>query len=164
MTVIDRFEGKYAFLSNFYRSELRWTSTQGFTAGAFLAATVEHAFQAEKASNASDYVRVLTASSPSLAKRIGRTIRLRPTWQDDKFNVMHMALRAKFLDHFDLALALVDTGDAQLVEGNSWHDNIWGNCFCSRAACQGEGLNHLGRLLMQVRTELQLQLQLREEN
>jgi predicted NAD-dependent protein-ADP-ribosyltransferase YbiA (DUF1768 family) len=46
-----------------------------------------------------------------------------------------------------LANALLATGQAQLVEGNTWNDTYWG-------VCHGEGLNVLGMLLMQVRADL----------
>ena len=42
---------------------------------------------------------------------------------------------------------LLDTGDAYLEETNYWHDTFWG-------VYNGEGRNHLGRLLMVVRDEL----------
>ena len=41
------------------------------------------------------------------------------------------------------------TGDAELVEGNTWNDTYWG-------VCNGVGHNHLGKILMQVRQELQV--------
>ena len=44
------------------------------------------------------------------------------------------------------------TGDAELIEGNTWHDNYWGVCSCSK--CNGRGKNRLGKLLMKVREEL----------
>ena len=48
---------------------------------------------------------------------------------------------------------LLATGDQYLEEGNSWHDNYWGNCDCPR--CKDTmGRNMLGQLLMQVREEI----------
>ena len=41
------------------------------------------------------------------------------------------------------------TGELVLEEGNTWHDTFWGV-----DAKTGEGLNHLGRILMKVRDEL----------
>jgi predicted NAD-dependent protein-ADP-ribosyltransferase YbiA (DUF1768 family) len=34
-----------------------------------------------------------------------------------------------------------------LIEENTWGDTFWG-------ICKGQGENHLGRLLMQIRDEL----------
>jgi predicted NAD-dependent protein-ADP-ribosyltransferase YbiA (DUF1768 family) len=48
---------------------------------------------------------------------------------------------------------LLDTGDEELVEGTTWHDNIWGNCSCPK--CKNiPGQNRLGKLLMQIREEI----------
>ena len=56
-------------------------------------------------------------------------------------------LRDKFKPGSELAGKLLNTGDAELVEGNHWGDRYWG-------VCDGEGQNKLGKLLMQVRGEL----------
>lgn len=42
---------------------------------------------------------------------------------------------------------LLETGDAMLIEGNTWGDTFWG-------VCNGQGLNVLGNLLMEIRQEL----------
>jgi predicted NAD-dependent protein-ADP-ribosyltransferase YbiA (DUF1768 family) len=61
-------------------------------------------------------------------------------------------LRIKFAEAH-LAELLLATGEATLVEGNTWHDNDWGACTCE--GCQAEPKhNLLGQLLMQVRSEL----------
>lgn len=57
------------------------------------------------------------------------------------------ALRKKFSDD-KLRSMLLATGEEYLVEGNTWGDKYWG-------VCGGIGLNHLGKLLMQVRDELE---------
>ena len=56
---------------------------------------------------------------------------------------MRDALIQKFSDK-KLQKKLIDTGDAELIEGNWWGDKFWG-------VCEGEGENHLGKLLMEVR-------------
>jgi predicted NAD-dependent protein-ADP-ribosyltransferase YbiA (DUF1768 family) len=57
----------------------------------------------------------------------------------------------KFLDHPELAAELLETGEALLIEGNTWHDQIWGDCRCGRPECAEPGLNLLGQILMSVR-------------
>ena len=42
---------------------------------------------------------------------------------------------------------LLATGDAKIVEGNTWGDVFWG-------VCNGVGENHLGEILMKVRQDL----------
>lgn len=62
---------------------------------------------------------------------------------------MYAVVRAKFSQNPDLLQRLIDTGDMELTEGNRWHDRYWGVDLMS-----GEGENHLGIILMKVRTEL----------
>lgn len=74
---------------------------------------------------------------------------LRSDWEAVKVTVMEEIVRAKFTQNEDLKWRLLTTGDACLEEGNTWHDTFWGV-----DAKTGEGLNHLGRILMKVRDEL----------
>lgn len=51
---------------------------------------------------------------------------------------------------------LLLTQDEDLIEGNWWHDNIWGDCSCPK--CKDiPGKNRLGILLMEIRSQLQNQ-------
>ena len=47
---------------------------------------------------------------------------------------------------------LLETGDEELIEGNRWHDNVFGSCFCPK--CGDKGQNMLGKLLMELRDKL----------
>jgi predicted NAD-dependent protein-ADP-ribosyltransferase YbiA (DUF1768 family) len=55
-------------------------------------------------------------------------------------------LQAKFAQHPDLVAKLIATEDEEIVEGNTWNDKFWG-------VCDGEGMNHLGIMLMAIREE-----------
>ena len=95
---------------------------------------------------------IANASTPGLAKKMGRSVSLRPDWEDIKDDVMLEGLYRKFADD-ELADWLLDTGNEELVEGNFWHDNHFGVCYCTR--CQNiKGQNVLGQLLMKVRSEI----------
>lgn len=135
--IIDKFDGEYAFLSNFYPSPI--------TDGNIIFPTVEHFFQAAKTVNMADYEMIAAADTPGRAKRLGRRIELREDWEEVKDGIMLEALRRKFSDDF-LRRKLIATGDAELIEGNDWNDMYWG-------VCAGVGRNKLGKLLMQVRNE-----------
>lgn len=63
-------------------------------------------------------------------------------------DVMKKALNAKFTQHNFLKRKLVDTGSRTLVE-RSPYDSFWGD------GGDGSGLNHLGSLLMELRSKLQ---------
>ena len=141
--MIDFFDGEYAFLSNFYNASCIFEDK--------FYPTVEHAFQAAKSLDQAERDWIAAAGSPGLAKRLGRRVNLRPDWEKVKFDVMEECLRSKFADPV-LKQKLLATGDEELVEGNYWHDNTYGNCSCER--CKDVvGRNMLGNILMKLRTE-----------
>jgi len=86
--------------------------------------------------------------TPGQAKKLGKSIELRPDWEEIKIEVMRELLRQKFdiTKHYDLWLELHMTKPDELVEGNWWGDTFWG-------VCKGKGENHLGKLLMEIRYE-----------
>lgn len=146
--MIRKFDREYAFLSNFYPATLAFEGE--------LYPTVEHAFQAAKTDSPEERATVRTAGSPGQAKRRGRQVTLRPDWEEIKNEIMRDMLRIKFRDA-GLRELLLATGEAELVEGNGWHDRYWGQCECAR--CKGQGRNILGQLLMQVREEIRAEVQ-----
>ena len=143
--MINVFDGEFAFLSNFYPSPI--TDEQGITYP-----TVEHYFQAQKTLNMSERAAIADAETPGRAKRMGRNVTLRHDWEAIKIDVMRQGLEIKFQDA-NLRAKLLETGSMPLVEGNTWHDNTYGDCSCIR--CKNIiGKNILGKLLMDLRTEL----------
>lgn len=142
MAAIDRFREKYAFLSNFHPSEVGMDG--------ILYPTVEHAYQAAKTLNPGLRAAIRNAGTPGYAKQMGRAVKLRDDWESVKLDVMLDLLRKKF-SHEDFKRQLLATGDSTLIEGNDWGDHFWG---MSGYHPKRVGLNHLGRLLMQVRSEI----------
>ena len=136
--MINSFEGKYAFLSNFYEHPI--------SEGSLTFPTNEHYFQAMKTLDLTERIAIERAGTPGQSKRMGRSVKLRSDWEDIKLSVMETALRLKFADP-ELAAMLKATGDEELVEGNWWNDTFWG-------VCNGVGENNLGKLLMKIRAEL----------
>ena len=126
---VGRFVGEYAFLSNFWVSPL---TIDGITFP-----TVEHAFQASKTFDAEERTRVASAPTPTAAKRAGRKVKLRPDWEEVKVAIMEDLVRRKFADP-ELSAKLLETGERELVEGNTWNDRFWG-------VCRGSGRNELER-------------------
>lgn len=145
--IIHSFYGRWAFLSNFYPSPLAW---EGITYP-----TAEHAYNAGKTTNRAARYVIAEAPTPALAKRKGRALELRPNWDlQVRYEVMREILWAKFTAHPGRIDALLSTGDALLVEGNRWHDQVWGDCYCGRPQCLEPGHNHLGWMLMELRAQL----------
>lgn len=150
---IDSFSGEYEFLSNF--------SVAIVTLDGMEYATVEHAYQAAKTLDPDKRqamsLRFNPDLSPAQAKRIGRSIKIRPDWEDIKIGVMWNLLVQKFSKP-PRWYQLLATGDAELIEGNWWHDQFWGVCMGSERCAYGphepKGENHLGKLLMEIRKTL----------
>jgi ribA/ribD-fused uncharacterized protein len=145
---VDFFDAtEYDWLSNF--SHCRVRIPHGEDGSWIHCQTVEAAFQAMKTTDAN--LRIYIAGcNPGTAKFVGknrkRTV-LREDWEQIKVKVMHDLLRQKFQDA-TLRDRLLATGEAVLIEGNTWHDREWGQ------APLGKGRNLLGQLLMLVREEL----------
>jgi len=128
------------FLSNFYPAEVE------LDGGIYR--TVEHAYQAAKTLDLVERRQIQKARTPGVAKKMGRGISIRTNWEDIKVSIMYQLVKQKFTNHPLLMEKLLDTEDAELIEGNDWGDLFWG--VCNR---RGYGFNHLGRILMKVREE-----------
>ena len=136
---IDRFMGKYRFLSNFYSSPIRHEGINY--------PTVEHAYQAAKTLHNVVRKEIAEEETPGGAKRLGNQIQLRSDWEKIKVSIMRELIRQKFTKHAGLAKKLLDTGITKLIEGNTWGDTYWG-------VCNGVGNNKLGKILMGLRKQL----------
>lgn len=139
---IVRFEEEYAFLSNFYPVTINYNGLRFQSA--------EAAYQAQKCNIASDRFQFCELA-PGPAKKLGNQVELRKDWDVIKDGVMFKVVQAKFTQDERLGNRLIATGDAILIEGNTWGDTYWG-------VCQGVGENRLGEILMQVRDELRMSL------
>lgn len=139
--VIDSFTGKNAFLSNFYASPILYQD--------ILYPTNEHFFQAMKTKDEEVRQEIALLNFPSQAKKMGNDkskVKLRKDWEDIKLKVMWKGLQYKF-EIPALRTMLLRTGSAKLIEGNFWNDTYWG-------VYKGEGENHLGKLLIKLRSKL----------
>lgn len=135
MAIIE-FRGRYRFLSNFYPSSVILDNVQY--------PTVEHAYQAAKCKHRSDRIKIRSTATPGEAKRLARRLSIRDDWDDVKLSVMESLVRQKFSTD-PLKSQLLQTGQEDLIEGNTWGDIFWG-------VCRGQGHNHLGRILTMIRT------------
>jgi len=136
--MIDSFKGENRFLSNFWPAKVVLDD--------MTFASVEHAYVATKTLDMLKRKEIQSVPTPGQVKRLGRTLVLRPDWDEVKLGVMEDLVRQKF-QHPELAKLLLAAGEQELVEGNTWGDTFWGECF-------GSGANHLGKILMKVRDEL----------
>ncbi|HEY9717102.1 MAG TPA: NADAR family protein [Trichormus sp.] len=135
-------KGEYGCFSNFARTP--------FVVHEKIWPTAEHYFQAQKFPDAPEYQEKIRATaSPMVAARLGRSRAqpIREDWEKVKDGVMREAVRLKFRHNSELREVLLATGDAVLVE-HTTKDKYWGD------GGDGSGQNMLGRILMEVRSEL----------
>ena len=129
--IIDNFNGKYDFLSNFYDSELVYNG--------YVFNTAEHAYQSAKIANP-DHQILFTdpkrVPTPEVAKKLGRECVLREDWKEVRYDVMLNVVRAKFSQNIDLKEKLLATEDTELNDKNN---------------------KILSKILMKVRDELKKQ-------
>lgn len=133
---------EFDFLSNFHFSKVTFENVTWRTA--------EHAYQAMKTLDQHQRLNMQEIYMPGDVKHYGRTVTMRSDWDDIKLGIMEEIVRCKFQQNPDLQRRLLCTEDLPIEEGNTWRDKYWGVC-----AFTGEGENHLGKILMKIRKELQ---------
>lgn len=138
MGKINHFKNEYFFLSNFYPVQI---VIDNITYG-----SVEHAYVAMKTLDVEIRKKISQIDRPSGVKKFGRTIQLRSDWDHVKLPLMMGLLCIKFQNP-ELKLMLKSTGSDYLEEGNWWGDTFWG-------VCRGIGENNLGKLLMEIRSQI----------
>lgn len=162
--VIDWFRDDYEFLSNFFAVPVMYGKFGPFP-------STENAYQLAKVPKDKLVAEVVTkfqSATPAKAKAYGKMLfqkgMIRPDWDQIKEQVMSYLLARKF-DVPELRERLLETGQAELIDGNLHHDNWWGDCQCTVArvderkygqkqSCHMKGQNRLGHLLMTLRTLL----------
>jgi ribA/ribD-fused uncharacterized protein len=146
------FFNEFKCFSNFHKAKILWLGIE-FPA-------TEHAFMATKTLVDAQRQHIATIDKSPEVKKYGRwQVTLRPDWEAIKFGVMLEVNRAKYTSHHKLAGRLISTEHRLLVESNTWHDNIWGDCRCQNRGgkhpqCLQPGANWLGIVLMHIRHEL----------
>ena len=139
--MITEFQGEYRWLSNFELVNV-------FYKGYWFPST-ENAYQACKSESMSHMLKCQLCA-PNVAKRLGKMCTLRDNWLDIRLQIMYDLNMLKYSNE-EYSLLLVYTGDQEIIEGNTWHDNFWGNCMCPK--CKNiPGQNNLGKIIMKIRS------------
>jgi ribA/ribD-fused uncharacterized protein len=150
MKKIAYFRGMEFFLSNMYGVDVEYKGD--------VYPSLEHAYQAAKFKSKKLRTKIRNVKYPGEAKRLAKELteagHRRSDWQEVNIKIMRILLRKKFSkDHVTkLWVRLKNTGDAKLIEGNSWHDTFWGMHRYQDGKLRGK--NVLGKLLMELRDEL----------
>jgi ribA/ribD-fused uncharacterized protein len=134
-------DDSYGYLSNHYPSPINLKGK--------VWPTTEHYFQAMKFEGHpwEEAIRCAETSEQSAVMGRSRDAPMRGDWQDIKYGVMKEAVLAKFSQHEDLQVLLLQTANIEIVEHTAT-DAVWGD------GGDGSGQNLLGKLLMEVREEI----------
>ena len=113
--------------------------------------STENAYMAEKV--VPEERKYFTTCTAAEAKRAWKHLKLidksGAEWDKRKVDVMKGCLHEKFVINIEFRQKLIDTGDRYLEETNWWGDVFWG------VDIQKGGENHLGKLLMDIRSTIQ---------
>ncbi len=142
---IKGFFGEYRFLSNFHLSNNFCILYDGN-----LYNNVEIPYQAAKCVDPQEYDTIRRTGNCSVSRKLGQTVKKRDDWDNVKVDIMYYLVFQKFDNDRNLKKLLLDTGNKHLEELNAWRDVFWGTNV------DGEGENHLGKILMKVRSVIRL--------
>ncbi len=141
--MIKAFTDEYQWLSNFEPCEITY---YGVTY-----ASVEHAYMSAKSDDEEWKLYCADANiPPGKVKRKSRKIEIKESWEEIKVSIMKELLVLKYAQEPYRNL-LLNTGEVYIQEGNNWRDIFWGVDLET-----GEGENNLGKLIMEVREELKV--------
>lgn len=136
------FREDYAWLSNYAECNIL---LDGITYQ-----SVESAFIAAKQINP-EWRIFCRDNSARIAKIQAKKILIRKDWDNIKLNLMYDLIKQKF-NQEPFKSKLLNTEDENIIEGNYWNDTFWGVDLKQNP---NWGENHLGRIIMKVRSELQ---------
>jgi predicted NAD-dependent protein-ADP-ribosyltransferase YbiA (DUF1768 family) len=109
VTAITSFKSEYSFLSLEYPYRIDFRGD--------LYPTLLHAFLAARATNSMDRTYIRRNSSTAKALKRGFKVAWRADWDVVEYQTLLVLTRVKFPPGTKLAAKLLDTGDAELVEG-----------------------------------------------
>lgn len=139
--IIGNFVFRRRWLSNFYHCRVVYKGKEY--------KSVEHAYQAQKATNEWDHDWIARSLGAAEAKLRGKAIKPRPGFDSFKERLMLKLLWSKFYHNDNLRKQLIQTWPHELIHGNNHHDEFWG---INRRT--GKGENRLGKLLMLLRDKV----------
>ena len=139
--MITEFQNEYRWLSNFAPVKIKLYGLEF--------QSVEHAYMSAKSDDV-EWKKFCSNQNNKAGdvKRQSRNITLKKDWNEIKLEVMANCIKQKFNTE-PYRTKLLETGTQHIQEGNRWNDKFWGVCLKTN-----KGENHLGRLIMDVRSAL----------
>ena len=138
--MISQFKDTYRWLSNFYDCIVELDDK--------LYPSVEHAYQSAKSDSEDWKLECQTNISAGTIKRLGKEVEIVDDWETKKIYIMAKLINQKF-NREPFKSFLLATNDEVIQEGNYWGDKFWGVDLKT-----GEGLNILGKMIMNKRNLL----------
>lgn len=139
--MIKEFNNEYRWLSNFAPVKIILDGVEY--------PSVEHAYMSKKSDDTEWKKFCMDANNkPYQVKRQSKTLTLTENWNDIRLDVMKECLIQKFSQE-PYRTKLLETGNQYIQEGNLWNDKFWGFCLKTNT-----GENHLGKLIMDIRSKL----------
>ena len=108
---------------------------------------VEQAYQSQKTDVKEEIDLIRNAETANQARELGQKVTIRSNWEYIKRDVMKQCVLQKFLQHPNLRIRLMNTGNEK-IEEDSPIDWFWG------VGSDGTGQNHMGKILVEVREML----------
>lgn len=135
------YEHEFYVFSNYSSFMLEWNGK--------LYPTSEHAYHSEKfeEENLKEQLRNARSAHDSQVFANTNKDKRRKDWDDVKLGIMREILKSKVSQHPYVMKKLIESGDKELIE-DSWRDDFWG------WGPNKDGANHLGKLWMEIRSEL----------
>ena len=139
--MITEFQNEYRWLSNFAPVKIKLDGLEF--------SSVEHAYMSAK-SDDEEWKKFCSNPNNTAGdvKRKSRSVILKDNWNEIKLEVMASCIEQKFNTE-PYRIKLLETNNEYLQEGNRWNDKFWGVCLKTN-----KGENHLGKLIMDVRSAL----------
>lgn len=138
--MIKEFRGEYRWLSNFAPCKILLDGVEY--------PSVEAAYMSAKSNDLSwkEFCSDRNNTAGQI-KKASRGVKLVPNWEQIKLQVMRDCVIQKF-NQEPYKTKLKNTGNVKIQEGNMWNDKFWGVCLKT-----GFGLNHLGKIIMEIRDD-----------
>lgn len=138
--MIEKFQGETRWLSNFAPVKIVLDGIEY--------PSTEHAYMSAKCDDPAWKEFCSTTEKPGDVKRASYKVKLIEGWDDKRLAVMKEVNRQKYSQN-PYKRMLIATGNEHLQEGNTWGDKFWGVDLKT-----GEGENNLGKIIMEIRSEL----------
>lgn len=145
------------YLSNWYEAPFTYAYNHYFCSEQYMMAQKARAFD-----DHASFEKIMASHDPGAIKRLGRAVSNydSETWDKIRYQIMRRGIRAKFQQNPELLEKLLATGMSVLVEASP-RDDVWGVKMPASdpnitKIHKWNGRNLLGRVLMQVRSDLRV--------